>query len=810
MNTSFFKKLIPHLIANLAFIAVLFVYYYPSLSGKTLVQNDVVQSKGFSKEAEDYAEKTGEDVLWTNSSFSGMPIWVGHKTNYVNYIHQVIRAVLPPEVLVGWLGFIGFYVLMSVVGANVWLAFSMSAAFVFSTFNIISFEAGHINKVYDMALMAPVLAGVWLVYRNKQYVLGAFVTTLFLALQIFYGHYQISYYLMFILVFMGIYELYQTIKEKEYSHFIKSSLLVIACAFIAVAPNSSKMWTNYEYSKNTIRGGSELSTKKTEGGGLDKDYALSWSNQKSEVLTTFIPYFYGGGSNENLSVSSETFKALVDNGVPRSDAKEYIKNIPLYWGDQPFTAGPIYFGAVVFFLFVLGMFIIKERYKWWIFAVTLFAFMMSWGKNFELLTDFLFYNMPLYNKFRSVTMAMCIAQMTFPFLAGLALVKIAKGEIEDVVFYKGLKWALGLCGGIALLFALFGGAFFNFVGPNDANMGLPDWMVDAVRLDRASKLRTDAFRSLFFVLVTAALLWAWFTDKLKAQTLYLLLAVLVIIDLAWVDKRYLTADDFEKRGKNDEWVEMTAVDEQILRDKDLSYRVFNVSKSPFNDATTSYYHKSIGGYSAIKLSRYQDLIEKQLSKNNLSVLNMLNARYVIVPDKKSGEVFVQRNPGALGNAWFVSDLKKVNNADEEMAALDSLNPATTLVVDKRFDSLLTGYTPASDSSARITLIDNANPNQLVYEYNSSVEQLTAFSEIYYQPGWNAYIDGKLVPHFRANYVLRAMRIPAGKHQVIYKFEPAHYALSERVAMFGSWLFVAFMLSLLTAQLLLMFRTRESK
>jgi len=809
MNTPFLKKLLPHLVANLAFIAILFVYYYPSLSGKELVQNDVLQTKGFSKEADDYTQKTGEDVLWTNSSFSGMPIWVGHKSNFVNYVHQVLREVLPSEVLVGWLGFVGFYILMSVIGANVWLAFCMGAAFVFSTFNIISFEAGHVNKVYDMALMAPVLAGVWLIYRNKKYILGALVTTFFLSLQIFYGHYQISYYLMFVLLFMGAYELYQAIKDKAYVHFTKATLLVIVCAVIAVAPNVSKMWTNYEYSKNTIRGGSELSSKKTEGGGLDKEYALSWSNQKSEVLTTFIPYFYGGASNEDLSVGSETFKALIDNGIPRSEAKEYIKNIPLYWGDQPFTAGPIYFGAIIFFLFVLGMFIIKEQYKWWIFAVTVFAFMMSWGKNFDLLTDFLFYNMPLYNKFRSVTMAICIAQMTFPFLAGLALVKIAQGELEDRVFYKGLKWALGICGGVAIMFALFGGAFFNFVGPNDANIGLPEWMVDAVRLDRASKLRTDAFRSLFFVVSTAALLWAWFTDKMKAQAVFISLAALIILDLGWVDKRYLNADDFVKRGKNEEWVEMQPADEQILQDKDLSYRVLNLTKSPFNDATTSYYHKSIGGYSAIKLSRYQDLIEGQLSKNNIPVLNMLNARYAIVPDKKNGEVFVQRIPGALGNSWFVRELKKVNNADEEMVALDSLNPVVTAVVDKRFDSLLTNYVPVVDSMAVIKLTDNSNPNQLTYSYSTIAEQVVVFSEIYYQPGWNAYIDGKLAPHFRVNYVLRAMRVPAGEHQIVFKFEPAHYFLSEKVAMVGSWIYVAFMLSLLVAQFLPAFK-KEAK
>lgn len=802
MTTGFFKKFLPHLIANLAFIAVLFLYYYPTLKGKEIVSNDVVQAKGFSKEADTYIKKNGGDVLWTNNSFSGMPVWVGHTTNYLAGVHAALRESLPTPVAIGFVCFLGFYVLMVVLGANAWLSFAMSAAFAFSTFNVISFEAGHINKVYDMGLMAPVLAGAWLIFQQRKYVVGAIVTTFFLGLQIFYGHYQIAYYLLIVLLFMGLYELIMAIINKTYVHFAKATALVALCGIIALAPNVSKMWTNYVYSKQTMRGGSELKTESKDNAGLDKVYALRWSNAKWETFTMFIPYFYGGGSNENLGTGSNFFKTLVTNGQPRAEAKLYAENAPLYWGDQPGTAGPLYFGAIIVFLFVLAMFVIKDQYKWWILAVTLFSVVMSWGRNIEWVTDFLFYNVPLYNKFRSVTMALCIAQMTMPFLGGILLVKLAKGEVEKEDFYKGLKWALGICGGLALFFGLLGGALFDFYGANDSETGYPEWLLEALRVDRASKFRTDSFRTLFFVLAAGGLLWAWFTDKLNATTTYAVLALLVLIDITWVDKRYLEASDFKKKKTDENWVEMTAADEQILRDNTLSYRVLNLSKNPFNDATTSYYHKSVGGYSAIKLSRYQDVIDNQFMddsgsfKLNQPIFSMLNTKYIIFSDRKSGQIYAQQNPGAFGNAWFAAEVQKVKGARAEMDALGKTDVSRVAIVENSFDSLLTGFTPNKDSSGTITLIENSDPDQLSYDYNAASEQLVVFSEVYYQPGWNAYLDDKLAPHLRVNYILRAMRVPAGKHKITFKFEPEHYKKSEQVALIGSWLFILFLAGLI--------------
>ncbi|HWZ23477.1 MAG TPA: hypothetical protein VNW06_12530, partial [Cytophagaceae bacterium] len=625
MKNNLLKSIYPHLIAIFAFLAILFIYYYPVLSNKKLVQNDVTQYQGALKESSDYAKSSGEEILWSNSSFSGMPMWRGYNSNLLSYLHKVITNTLPVPVYLGILAFIGFYILMLAFNANVWISFIGSAAFVFSSFNIISIEAGHINKVLGMATMAPVLGGIIMTYRKK-YLAGAAITTFFLSLQIFYAHFQITYYLIIIIFFLGIYELVTAIKSKETKSFIISSAILIACAIVAVGPNVSQLWTTQVYSKSTTRGGSELTSKKTDSGGLDYDYAMRWSNGVDEVLTILIPYYYGGSSNESLSTSSNTYQALIDNNVPKAEAKQFIKNIPLYWGNQPFTSGPVYFGSIVFFLFVLGLFLIKDKFKWWILAASIFGLLLSMGSNMEVVTKLLFYNLPLYNKFRSVTMAVSIAQLLFPLLAGVVLVKIASDEISYKDFMKGLVWAAGLTG-LFLLIGLFVSFGSDFISESDAQLTankMPEWVIDAIHADRGSMLRGDIFRSFFFIAIAAGLLWAFITKKIKPIVFYLVLAAAVLLDLTAVDKRYLSSENFKSSKTLERDVfSMTAYDEIITQDKDY-FRVYNVTKNPFNDATTSYYHKSIGGYSAIKLGKYQDLIENQLDKNNMGVLNMLN------------------------------------------------------------------------------------------------------------------------------------------------------------------------------------------
>ncbi len=798
MKNNLLKSIYPHLIAITAFLAILFIYYYPVLLGKKLIQNDVIQTQGAFKESVTYLE-TEKEVLWSNSSFGGMPVWRGYTSNVLLHTYRFFGKILPAPILAGFIAFVGFYILMLAFGSNAWLCFIFSAAFTFSSFNIISLEAGHVNKVLSMAMMAPVLGGVILTYRKK-YLAGIFISTISFAGQIFFGHFQVTYYLLIILFGLVIYEFINALRNKEIKHFFIASALLILSGLIAVGPNISQLWTTQVYSKSTTRGGSELTSKKTDSGGLDFDYAMSWSNCVDEVMTILIPYYYGGSSNESLSQNSETYQALISNNVPKADARNFIKNIPLYWGNQPFTSGPVYFGSIIFFLFILGLFLVKDQFKWWVLAVSLFALLISMGKNMEFVSKLLFYNLPLYNKFRSVTMAVCIAQVLFPFLAGVALVKISKKEISKDDFIKGLKWAAGITGFI-LVFGLFASFSSDYIAESDAQLKqLPEWAIDAIRADRATSLRGDILRAFFFIVSSACLLWAFVYEKIKPIVFYIALALLVLIDLTSVDKRYLNADNF----KNQKAIERdafaaTAADEMILQDKDY-YRVFNLTKNPFNDASTSFYHKSIGGYSAIKLGKYQDLIENQLSKNNMGVLNMLNTKYFIVPDQKTKEPVVQRNPEAMGNAWFVHNYKIVANADEEMKSLDSINPANTVYIDKRYENQLTNFNIQFDSSASIKLTDY-HPDRLKYKSKASSEQLAVFSEIYYQPGWNAYIDTKPVDHFRANYILRAMKIPAGEHILEFKFEPAHYYTGEKISYIFSIVLVLSCLGLLIAVIL---------
>lgn len=791
MKSLSLKSILPHLLVHVLFVGVLIIFYAPVTKGKKLSQNDVVQSGAALQEATEYGKKGDEEILWSNSSFSGMPVWRGYGANLISYVQKSALAVLPTPVYMSYLAFLGFYVLALTLGANVIIAMLVSAAFSLTSFNIVSIEAGHVNKVLAMATMAPIIAGIILVY-DKKYWIGAFITAFFLGLHIYFAHYQISYYLLITLLFYVGYKIYQVIREKSYKDFIIGSAILIGVAIISILPNISSIITNYEYSKSTTRGGSELSAAKKEGGGLDKEYAMSWSNGITEIFTMYIPYFNGGASGEELDQSSATYKALVTN-VDRAQAKQFIKRIPLYWGEQPFTSGPVYFGAIIIFLFTLGMFLIKDTSKWIWLAIAVFAFMMSWGKNIEWFSDLLFYHFPLYNKFRSVTMAVAIAQFVFPLLACVALVKIVQPQLEREDAQKALVKAFAVCGGFALFMLATGTMWFDFTSAeNDSKMQLPEWLIEAIKEDRISKFRSDAIRSLFFVTAAAALIWVIIKQKIEIKYALIALTVLVIIDLFVVDKRYLDETDFVKTKGNivEKAIPKTEQDEQILQDKDY-YRVLNLTKSPFNDATTSFYHKSIGGYSAIKLSRYQDLIENQISKNNIGVMNMLNTRYVITSSRQDGaEPMVQRNPGACGNAWFVKQTKIVQNADEEMKALDSISPLTEAFVDVRFATSAKEYTEDSISYIKLT---EYHPNHLKYESSAATEQFAVFSEVYYQPGWNAYVDGKLTPHIRVDYILRGMEVPAGKHEIVFKFEPEHYIQSEKVAYAGSLLWIALLL-----------------
>jgi hypothetical protein len=789
MNSPLLKKALPHLLALGIILLVIFVYFSPMFGGKQLKQYDVMQWKATYQEIAKFEKESGERTFWTNSIFGGMPsylIGASYQGNFTNTILFNLQLVFKHPADTLFLLFVCFYALLLAFEVSPWLAIIGSLAFAFSSFNFINIDAGHVTKGNAIAFIPLVLAGIRVaLYKNKW--LGAILTGVAVSFELAAGHLQITYYLIFAILAWMIYELVQAVKNKTIPAFLLTGVLLLVSAGIGIGTNITGLLATEEYGKYSIRSASEL-TKSAQGkendvnasSGLDKDYALAWSNGVAEPFTLLIPNFFGGASNGELSTSSNTYKELQAKGIP--NPKEVVKQMPIYWGDQPFTAGPIYYGAIIIFLFVFGMFLLKGGEKWWIFAAAMLSIFLSMGKNFPLLTDFFFDYFPLYNKFRSVTFVLCVAQAMFPFLAILALKEFTQGKVSKPDFMKSLKYSLGIVGGLCLFFALMPGAIFDFTSEADARMGFPDWLKDALVSDREGLLRMDALRSLAFILATAALLWFSFNGKIKQQVFIIALGLMVLVDLWGVDKRYLNDKDFERK-RSEAAIERTAIDDQILSDPDPHYRVYNNSTDFDKDALTAYYHKSLGGYHGAKIRRYQELIEWQLSRNNMECYNMLNAKYFIVPDS-TGNKFVQRNPFNNGNAWFVKEIKWVNSADEEINALSNFKSKETAIIHKKFEGDLKDFTATNDSSATITLT-KYQPNKLVYESNSAVAQYAVFSEIYYDKGWNAYIDNQLVPHQQVNYVLRGMQIPAGKHQIEFKFEPKVIETGETIAFASS-------------------------
>lgn len=791
-----FKSLLPHLIAVGVFIAVTFAYFHPLLEGKAIYQGDIVNYKGMSKEISDYREKTGKEALWTNSMFGGMPAYqisVMYPNNLVKYVDKILSLFLPRPANYLFLLMLGFYFMLLMLNVDWRLAIAGAFAFSLASYSVIIIEAGHNSKVHAMAYMAPVIGSILLAYRGKLW-LGAAFTALFLSLQIACNHLQITYYLLLTVLLLGTVKLVYSAIEKTLPQFLKTTAVLVVAAALSVLPSISNLWATYEYGQYTMRGKSDLSEDKAAGKeGLSKKYATDWSYGISETFTLLIPNFKGGASNGELGTKSETYKALIDNKFPKNQAAGIIKSLPLYWGDQPFTSGPVYLGAIICFLFVLGLLTLKENDKWWLLSAAILSILLSWGRNFPAVTDFFFSYFPGYNKFRAVSMTLVIAQLVFPIMALLALKNIFSGELASEELKKKLIYSLGIVGGIALLFVVMPEMFFDFISPDDDKLtkaGYPDWLVLAIQNDRASILRSDALRSFIFILLSAGILWLFMLNKLKKEIAMFVFAALVLADLLPVDLRYLNKGNFTNKNKVEKPFTATEADKIILQDKDPNFRVLNLAVNTFNDASTSYFHKSIGGYHGAKLKRYQELIDQHISNMNMKVLNMLNTKYVIMRGEKEQPPRPQKNPGALGNAWFVEEVKWVANADSEIVALENFEPKFTAVIDQKFESELKNLTFQNDATAQIKLTDY-KPNHLTYQSNSASEQLAVFSEIFYDKGWNAYIDGKLSPHFRANFVLRAMRVPAGEHKIEFKFEPEAYYTGEKIALAGSVLLFLF-------------------
>ena len=780
MKTLELKKLIPHISAVVLFILISLIYLSPVLEGKKIDQQDIRQFTGMSKEIVDHRAEYDEEPLWTNSMFSGMPAYqisVRYKKNLISYCSQIFKLYLPGPAGTVFLYLLGFYFLLVSLGIDYRLAIIGAIAYAFSSYFFIIIEAGHNTKAHAIGYVAPILASFLMVFRGKKVLLGFALTALFTSLILNANHLQITYYLVMLLFIIGVVKFIEAYNEKALPLFFKYVGILLLAGTIGSLTSLSRIATTMEYGQESIRGKSELTDNQSnKTSGLDKDYATAWSYGKAESFTLLIPNFHGGASGGALTTDSETYR-LFKNSQQASQAKNIIKQLPLYWGSQPFTSGPVYAGAIVCFLFVMGMSLIKGYLRWWILTTFLLMLALSWGKNLMPLTDFFLDYIPGYNKFRTVSTTLVIVELLIPFLGILTLNKIIK-EGKTIEVMKTFKYALGIVGGLCLLFALMPNTFFDFEGLNDAQYGKA--LTEALQVDRASLFSADAFRSLVFILLSAFCIWLYLNKTIKKMPLIILIGVLILGDMWVVNKRYLNDENFKAKRKVLQPFTPSVADSQILQDPDPNYRVYNTTVSPFNDASTSYFHKSIGGYHGAKLKRYQELIDFHISKGNVNVLNMLNSKYFIVKGQNNQPI-AQRNPNALGNAWFVSEIIMVENSDEEIQKLGQINTANQVVVDQRYD------VPSAidyDSTATIQLT-NYKANHLSYASSASTKQFAVFSEIYYDKGWNAYIDGELVPHIRANYLLRALPIPSGQHTIEFKFEPQTYYATENITLFSS-------------------------
>ena len=775
-----FSKAKPHIIIIVLFALISFAYFSPIIEGKRIDGHDVKTWIGMSKEISDFRDSSGNEALWTNSMFSGMPAYqisVKYSSNLVRYIDKVISLGFPRPANLLFLYLLGFYLLLLSLKVDYRVAAVGAIAYAFSSYFFIIIQAGHMTKAHAIAYLPMVVASVIYTYRGKL-LLGGTLTALTVALELYSNHLQITYYLIFILIFIGLYQLFQDYKSKNLSSFFKRSGVLILAALLGTGTCFTRLKTTMDYGKDSTRGKSELTSNiENKTKGLDKDYATQWSYGIAETMTLLIPNFHGGASQGELSTNSETYNALKRS----PNAKKIIKSLPLYWGDQPIVSGPTYAGAIVIFLFLLSLFLLKGRFKYWILSLTVLSIFLAWGKNFMPLTELFLDFFPGYNKFRAVSMILIVAEFTLPLLAFLALNNFIFSDTDKLSKQKSLKNAFFITASITLLFALVPNIFFDFIGVNDSMLASNGWPVEALQSDRASMLSNDAWRSFFFILLAFLSLFFFLKHKVSSNNVILIFAVLLLFDMWTINKRYLNDSHFIRSSKVKIPYKASQADNFILSDNDPNFRVFNQSVSTFNDASTSYFHKSIGGYHGAKLKRYQELIDSHISKGNMQVLNMLNTKYFILQNGK-----VNRNPNVLGNAWFIKDTKIVENADDEILALNNFDASSIAIIDKRFKSLIKEF--SSDSLSSIKL-DEYQPNYLKYSSSSKENQIAVFSEVYYDKGWNSYIDGELVSHFRANYILRAMNIPKGNHTIEFRFEPEIFKIGERISLASSILLI---------------------
>lgn len=802
-----------HLIIMAFFLAISLIYLSPVLQHKVLYQGDVVEAQAMSKEIMEVKAETGKGPLWTNSMFGGMPafqIWVQYPSNVSSYVVSFFKTVFPNPVDTVFLYLAGAYLLFSVLGLRPWLAAGAAIAFSFSSFNFILIQAGHSNQAFAIAFFAPILAGIILTLRGK-HLLGASLTALFLAVEIRANHIQMTYYLFIAILILVGFELYHAIQSKTTQSFFKSISYLAAAAIVAIGVNAGTLWTTYEYGKESIRGKANLSkANQPVQDGLDKEYAYYWSQGVGEMITFLIPDAYGGSTSTQIPVKgSEVVKTLVENGQPQDRAEDFVKQMPSYWGEKSTTSGPWYIGAIVCFLAVFGLFMIDDKIKWWVLSASFLFMFLSFGKHFPLISDLFFDHFPLYNKFRSVEFTLIIPCLLLPILGFLALKKATDGAEDVQKTQKKLLNSLYITGGFLVLFLLLPTLFYSFTASSHpqliqklnevtGNATFAEQIGNALVKDRISVARADAFRSLAFVLIAAGLIWQILKKKIGQTIGFMVLSLVILIDVWGIDKRYLNDNSFVDAELIATQFSPRAADKMIKADKSLDYRVLDLSRdNPLGDASPSIFHKSIGGRHSARLQRYQEMLDRQFNKTiNEPILDMLNTKYLIVPDTAQGisEKVVQR-PTANGNAWFVPQINFVRNAEEEMNAITSFDPKKDAFIHQDFQSRVNQQKPGFDPQSEIKLI-SYHPDNLVYRYQTDKAAMAVFAEIWYSKGWKAYVDQQEIPYFRANYILRAAVLPAGKHELVFKFEPNSYYWGERISLIASILLIGSLIAAL--------------
>lgn len=802
------KKIAPYLVAIVVFIGFALAYCSPLLDGKVLLQGDVNNWKGDANEVLEYKEATGETSWWTNSLFGGMPTYQitgnlpsGEITNHS--LRQVLHLGLNETTGIIFAYFFGFFLLLLCFGVNPWLSIAGALAIGMSSYFFLIIPAGHVTKAVAIGFLAPMIGGVSAVFR-KRYWLGA-------PLIIMYGmacialHPQMTYYVFMLIGVIVITEIVMHCVEHRWKDLLMALGVIAFSLGIVAGTRISWLNMNQSYLKETMRGGHSELTKgqsdkgpSTKDAGLDIKYATDWSYGKGETMTLLIPNWEGGASGYNVGKDSELCKAMRSKGVPKRDAEQFCKSAPTYHGEKMFTSGAVYVGAIVCFLFLLGLLIVPGPYKWVLLFATLMSIFLAWGRNMMWLTELFFNYFPMYNKFRAVESILVVAEITMPLLGFMGLQRIIDGEIEWKKLRTNLFIAGGITAGICLFAALFAGSF-DMTSSYDAQWKgqVPGWLYDMIIDQRVAMVKSDAWRSLLFVVLGCALTfwYAWqnkisnIKSKISNPILYIGLTMLILADMVPVNKRFFNNENFVKQKDSEAYFKMQPWEEQILQDKSLDYRVLNLNTNTFNDARTSYRLKSIGGYHAAKLRRYQDLIDEHISKMNWNVLNMLNTKYIVT------QRGVMQNPDAMGNAWFVENVQFVPTPDDESAALNTLNLHTTAVADEKFrESLTCEGTPSEGDE--ITLVSYA-PNQLEYTTKTGTDRLAVFSEIYYPEGWHLYVDGQEKEIGRVNYILRAAVIPAGEHVIQMEFVPDALRLDR-------WSMLAVIIGLLLSVVLLSF------